>query len=435
MKFAIDLPKILYLALFISKFAKEAKYYNTNDLIKIAHEIKPELVRTRKDKKDYKFLDDTNLGGLRGNFSTLVTLRGYIKKNNKYTCYYGIGKTDRLFNAFKKGEIILDAEKYCAYTNNIELKKLLEKEAKNFSIREDQAHIKKFLEKNKDFKLVRDNTNFKKIAVLKSKDDKYFLRILFNTFTSDDVVEFNMLDYLKGPKIKQFNIHPLFAIPSYDNYWEEFYVIDSKEILTKTPLFMCFDKKAKKFYDNKGNVYPYLTLDESLEKISGQNGNIEERLAYDWKTVRTQIADDSIVQKSETEQEEFLVFLKNFLDWKRTFFIYDKKVVDYEVSSSGGVDVTLKFSGGTTQKLELEHKWKNYILHNHYKDPVWKDAWLYADEKWDFDNIKKIFSPYLTEYGDNIPRVFLCANDTTKEKEAYEVDWKNLTYSKIDIKD
>ena len=435
MGFTINLQKIVYLTLLISKFAKNEKYYNTNDLIKIANEIKPELVRTRKDKKDYKFLDDTNFGGLRGNFSTALTFRGFINRNNTYIAYYGFGSTDRLFNAFKNGEIILDAQEYCAYTNNIELKKALDKEINNFSIRESQAHIKIFLEKNKDFPLKRDTINFPKIAVLKSKSDQYFLRILFNTFKTENIVEFNMLKYLEGTKIKQFNIHPLFVIPSYDNSWEEFYVIDSREILINNPLLMYFDKKTKKFYDNNKNVYSYYTLDESLEKISDQNGNIEERLSYNWPKVKVQLVNDYVERTSEVEKDEFSLFLENFLHWKKSFSIYGKEAVDITVSSSGGPDVILTFSGGTTQKIELEHKWNNYILHKHYTSQAWQNVWLFADEKWDFNKITQIFSPYLSKHIDSIPRVFLCVNDETNEKESYEVDWNNLTYKKIDIKD
>ena len=434
MGFTIKLPKIVYLTLLISKFARNEKYYNTNDLIKISNKIKPQLVRTRND---YKFLDDTNFGGLRGNFSTALTFKGFINRNNKYIAYYGLGNNDRLFNAFKKGEIILDSQKYYAYTNNIELKKFLEKEINNFNIRESQAHIKIFLEKNEDFPLKRDTINFPKIAVLKSKNDQYFLRILFNTFKTENIIEFNMLKYLEGTKIKQFNIHPLFAIPSYDNCWEEFYVIDSKQILMNNPLFMYFDKKTKKFYDNNKNTYFYYTLDESLEKISAQNGSIDERLAYDWKKVRKQLVSNYVETTSEVQEEESSLFIKHFL--KRVngklFSIYDKDVVKFIVSSSGGPDVILTFAGGTSQKLELEHKWENYIRHRHYMSQAWKDVWLYADEKWDFDKIVQIFSPYLSKYIDSIPKVFLCVNDKTNEKESYEVDWNNLTYKKIDIKD
>ena len=353
MEYSINLPKILYLTLLISKFAKNEKYYNTNDLIKIANELQPKLVRLRKDKNDYKFLDDTNFGGLRGNFSTALTFRGFINRNNKYIAYYGLGNNDRLFNAFQKGNIILDSQKYCSHTNNIELLKILEKEINNFNIRESQAHIKIFLERNKEFPLKRDNINFPKIAVLKSEKNQYFLRILFNTFKNDNIVEFNMFNYLEGTKIKQFNINPLFVIPTYDNSWDEFYVIDSKEILINTPLFMYYDKKLKRFYDNNNNVYDYYTLSEALDKVQNQNGNISERLSYDWRIVRKQLVEDYVEKKSEVQKDEFSLFLENFLHWKKSFSIYQKDVVDITVSSSGGPDVIITYSGGTKQKIEL----------------------------------------------------------------------------------
>lgn len=433
MRYEVELPKILCLMLIISKFAKKEKYYNTNDLIKIANKIKPELVRLRKDKDDYKYFDDTNFGGLRGNFSTALTLKGFIKKNNSYSPYYGIGKTDRLFNAYKNGEIILDTHEYKAYTNNSELKKLLEFEARNLSIRENQAHIKVFLKRNKDFPLVRDEDNFKKICVLKSDNNQYFLRILFNTFTSDKVVEFNMYNYLSGPKVKQFNMHALFVVPSGDDIWSEFYVIDSKEILSKGPLLMYFDKETKKFYDVNGNVYTSYTLEESLNIVSDQNGNIQERLNYDWNELRKNIVEDTAVERNVVEEDEFSVFLNDYLKWKKEFTIYGKRVVNLIVSSSGGADVILEFAGGTTQKLELEHKWNNYILHQHYKSPVWKNAWLYAEEEWDFEKVKQVFSPYLSEYIDNIPKVFLCTDKNDGQKKAYEVNWSDLTYKKIKV--
>ncbi len=433
MKYKIELPKILCLTLVISKFAKNAKYYNTNDLIKIANKMKPELVRLRKDKKDYKYFEDTNFGGLRGNFSTALTLKGFIKKNNSYSRYYGIGKSDRLFNAFTNGDIILDYENYLAYTNKVELKNLLEQENKNYTIRESQAHIKIFLKNHPDFPLIRDINNFPKKCVLKSKNNKYYLRILFNTFISKDVIEFNLLDYLTGTKIKQFNMHALFVIPSDDNAWEKFYVIDSKELLTKNPLFLYYDIKNNKFYDNNKNEYPFMTLEESIEKISGQEGNIEERLKYKWKEIKKNIIDDSITNRKDVKESEYSTFVKNFLNWNTEFKIYDKEVTKVTESSSGGPDVIIEYSGGTTQNLELEHDWKSYISHKHYKSNAWKDSWLYADEEWNFEKIKKIFKPYLDNYSDNIPKVYLCTNKETHAKEAYEVDWDNLSYKKLDI--
>lgn len=433
MKYTVELPKILCLILIISKFAKKEKYYNTNDLIKIANKIKPELVRLRKDKNDYKYFDDTNFGGLRGNLSTALTLRGLVKKNNSYSPYYGIGKNDRLFNAYRNGDIILDSREYKAYTNNHELKKLLESEARNLSIRESQAHIKVFLKKNSTFPLVRDDINFKKICVLKSENDQYFLRILFNTFTSDKVVEFNMYNYLSGPKVKQFNMHALFVIPSEDNIWNEFYVIDSKEILTKGPLLMYFHKEIKKFYDANGNIYPSYTLEDSLKAVSDQNGNIKERLNYNWNELRKRIVEDTVVERSVVEQDEFSVFLNDYLKWEKEFTIYGKKVINLTVSSSGGADVILEFAGGTTQKLELEHKWNNYIIHQHYKSSAWEDVWLYAEEEWNFDKVKQVFSPYISEYINNIPKTFLCTDKNNGQKKAYEVDWLNFTYKEIEV--
>ena len=433
MKYEIKIPKILCLMLVISKFAKGEKYYNSNDLVKIANKIKPELVRLRKDKDDYKYFDDTNHGGLRGNFSTALTLRGFIKKNNSYSPYYGIGKTDRLFNAYKNGEIILDTNENKAYTNNLELKKILEFEARNLSIRESQAHIKVFLNKNKDFPLVRDEDNFPKKCALKSNSNQYFLRVLFNTFISDKVIEFNMLDYLSLRGVIQFNMHALFVVPSADDIWSEFYVIDSKEILSKGPLLMYFDKETKKFYDVNGNIYPSYSLEESLDIVSDQNGNIQERLNYDWNELRKNIVEDTVVERNVVEEDEFSVFLKDYLKWKKEFTIYGKRVVDLIVSSSGGADVILEFAGGTTQKLELEHKWNNYILHQHYKSSAWKNAWLYAEEEWNFEKVKQVFSPYVSEYIDNIPKVFLCTDKNDGQKKAYEVNWRDLTYKEIEV--
>lgn len=433
MKYEVKIPKILCLMLVISKFAKGEKYYNSNDLVKIANKIKPELVRLRKDKYDYKYFDDTNHGGLRGNFSTALTLRGFIKKNNSYSPYYGIGKTDRLFNAYKNCEIILDTNENKAYTNNLELKKILEFEARNLSIRESQAHIKVFLNKNKDFPLVRDEDNFPKKCALKSNSNQYFLRVLFNTFISDKVIEFNMLDYLSLRGVIQFNMHALFVVPSADDIWSEFYVIDSKEILSKGPLLMYFDKETKKFYDVNGNIYPSYSLEESLDIVSDQNGNIEERLNYDWNELRKNIVEDTIVERNVVEEDEFSVFLKDYLKWKKEFTIYGKRVVDLIVSSSGGADVILEFAGGTTQKLELEHKWNNYILHQHYKSSAWKNAWLYAEEEWNFEKVKQVFSPYVSEYIDNIPKVFLCTDKNDGQKKAYEVNWPDLTYKEIEV--
>lgn len=432
MKFTIGLPKILCLILLLYKHVKNIKYYNTNDLVLLANELKPKLVRLRKDKNDYKFLDDTNWGGLRGNFSTLLTFKGISKKNNRFTPNYSLSQADRLLNAVQKGEIIINTEDLCAYTCNSNLKKILEEEKLLYKIREEQAHIKKFLENNKDFPLQRDYKNFPKVAVLKTPDDVYFMRILFNRFNKN-IIEFNMFSYLSNSAIKVSNIHPLFIIPSEKNSWEEFLVIDNKEILLNPQLFIFYDKEKQEFCDKEGNKYKHYSLKKGIEVLSDQNGNADERLSYNWKKIRENMINDTVIIPTNVMQSEFSVFLENFLKWNAQFSILNKKVVDVKESSSGGADVILTFSGGTKQKLELEHKWNNYIAHEHYKNKAWKGCWLYANESWDFNKIKKIFAPYTSQYMECIPQIFLCTNPTTKNKEAYQVDWNDLSYKELDI--
>jgi len=103
--YEIKLPKVLFLALDIAQHYKKS-FFNTSDLTKLANQYSTELVRTRADKKDYKYLQDTKFGGLRGNFSTLLTWRGLVKKGSTVAGYYSIGKDDRILNAVQKGEIV-----------------------------------------------------------------------------------------------------------------------------------------------------------------------------------------------------------------------------------------------------------------------------------------------------------------------------------------
>ena len=435
MEYRINLPKIMYLTFLISKYVEDKVYFNTNDLNIAANKFEPELVRLRSDKEDYKFLDDTIFGGSRGNFSTVLTFKGIAKRGSKFIFYYSLGDSNRLFNAYHKAEIILDSKEMCAYTLKKDLAELLENECNNYTIREKQAHIKVFLEENKDFPLIRDTVNFSKIAVLKSENNQYFLRILFNTFKNAHTIEYNMVSYFQGNKIKKTNINALFAIPTYENSWDNFYAIDSKELLQNTPLFIYYDTISNIFYDEKGHVYSHYNLDEALLKISDLDGNLAERLTYSWKNVKDLFADTYTDVKKDLKETEFSIFLKKFLNLKMTFSIYGKRVVHVFESSSGGPDVVLTYAGGTTQKVELEHKWVNYTIHKHHKSLAWKDVWLYADEKWDFYKILHIFKPYLSEYIDCIPKVFLCTNEHTSEKEAYEVDWDTLTYKKVEITD
>ncbi len=271
------------------------------------------------------------------------------------------------------------------------------------------------------------------MAVLKSANNQYFLKILFNTYLSKDVMQFRMYNYLSGNMIKQYNLHALFVIPSKNNYWDKFYVIDCKEILEKTPLFINFNTKLCKFYDNNGNTYPHYTLEDALNSLSDQSGNMDERSAFNWSEKRKSLVSKTPLKLIKFQKSEFSVFIDNFLFWKKTFTVQGKSVISVAESSSGGPDVRLYFQDGTIQELELEHKWKNYVLHEHYKSRAWQGVWLYADEDWDFDTVKAVFSPYIKEHLDSIPKVFLCADKVDNVKKAYEVNWHSLTFSEIDI--
>lgn len=430
--FTVQLPKILCLALVISKYAKDVKYFNTNDLIEIANAKKSEMVRLRKDKAsyEYRYFEDTNFGGLRGNFSTVLTLCGLIQRKNRITGYYSIGPGERLINAVNKGDIILDRNDFIATTNSLDLKIMLENEARYLSIREAQAHIKVFLKNNPLFPLKRDNVNFKKICVLKSTSNQYFYRILFNTYAKPNVIEYNMLSYLEGPKIKRQNIHALFVVPNQDDYWGEFYVIDSKYLLQRAPLFLYFDTSRRVVYDKAGNTYPFESLSASLSHISDENGNSVKRLSYDPQKALERLVTRRVSASSTTTTEtEESVFIKNFLSnsLNNKLFIKGKLTKEYKIHRAG-VDVTIDFVDGTTQPLELEHKWSNYVSHGHQNSIAWKDAWIYANEKFDFTKIKMIFGPYKGLY---IPSVFLSSNPSTGSKEAYEVDWNTDTFTKL----
>src|SRR3989344_8742202 len=100
--YEIKLPKILFLSLDIAGFYSN-NFFNTNDLADLSNKYKSDLVRLKINKKDYKYLDDTRFGGLRGNFSTLLTLRGLVKRGSTIVNTYSLGRDDRLANAILKG--------------------------------------------------------------------------------------------------------------------------------------------------------------------------------------------------------------------------------------------------------------------------------------------------------------------------------------------
>ncbi|MBU4338455.1 hypothetical protein KKB43_03625 [Patescibacteria group bacterium] len=121
--YRVEIPKILFLALDIASFYRNS-FFNTNDLAELSNRYKSDLVRQRIDKKDYKYLEDTRFGGLRGNFSTLLTWRGLVKRGSAIINSYSLGKDNRLVNAICNGKIILNREDLSACTNDGALKNL-----------------------------------------------------------------------------------------------------------------------------------------------------------------------------------------------------------------------------------------------------------------------------------------------------------------------
>lgn len=424
---SVKVPKILFLALEIAKFFKK-QYYNTNDLTDLANKYQKVLVRTRADKKDYKYLEDTNFGGLRGNFSTLLTWKGFVKRGSLIVNTCSLGRDGRLVNAVCNGEIILNASDLTAHTNNARLKRLLEVEGWLFNVREGQAHIKAYLEKHPEIPLERDNVNFKKVSVVKSKKDQYFIRSIVNNFSERDVLEYNLLNLWEGIKLKKKNLHCLIVIPGEKNPWSEIRAVKIEDLLRHKPLLIEVNLKTQECKDKDGNVYKLYTLPVALETFSSGSENINERLAYDWEKLKR----NAVVLETdarEAKEDEYSVFVNNYLNWKKGFEIDGKTVVDIKVSSSGGPDVTLVYSGGTTQKVELEHQWKNYLDHGHYKDNAWSGSWIFAEEEWDAEKIKKLFGPLKKEHNTRIPDVFLCLEQD--ERKAYLANWDTGTFTQL----
>lgn len=249
--YKINLQKTFFLALEISSHYNKS-YYNTNDLVKLANQYKADLVRTRVDKKDYKFLDDTKFGGLRGNFSTLLTLKGFVKRGNKIIPFYSLGMDGRIVNAVNNGEIILDSSDLTANTTNERLKDLLEQEVFLSKVRENQAHIKVMLEKDSvKLGIKRDNT-FKKDSVVVSGSGQYFLRGLLNNFINNNTIEYNLYNYWSGKKIIKKNMHLLISIPSKDNSWAELYAIKFEDLIKNKPMYLMVSVDTKKCIDRIG---------------------------------------------------------------------------------------------------------------------------------------------------------------------------------------
>jgi hypothetical protein len=429
--YKINLQKIFFLALEISSHYNKS-YYNTNDLVKLANQYRVDLVRTRVDKKDYKFLDDTKFGGLRGNFSTLLTLKGFVKRGNKIIPFYSLGMDGRIVNAVNKGEIILDSSDLTANTVNEKLKNLLEQEVFLSKVRESQAHIKVMLKKKSaELGIKRDNI-FKKDSVVVSDKSQYFLRCLLNNFVNKNTIEYNLFSYWSGKKIIKKNMHLLISIPSKDNAWSELCAIKFEDLIKNKPMYLMVSVDTKKCIDRLGNIYSLYSLEQAKEEFSDGNANINERLTYKWRDLINRECSDEVEIQKEVKQQETWVFIDKFLKFKKTFSIDGKDVVEYSMSSSGGCDVLLKYSGGTAQKLELEHDWKNYLDHKHYENNAWSNAWLFAEEEWNPSLITRLFKPLKAQHGNRIPDVFLCFEK--EQRKAYKANWTDETFKEIELK-
>src|SRR3989339_1966817 len=243
--FSVKIPKILFLALDIASFYRRG-YVNTNDLSKYANQYKRDLVRLRADKSDYKYLDDTFSGGLRGNFSTLLTLQGLVKRGSLITKYYSVGRDNRLINAICNGEIILNKRDFTANTNNSSLKTLLESESWLLTVRETQAHIKVFLGKHPLIPLQRDAVYFPKESAVISKKGQFFIRALVNNYVDPNnrILEYNLIHLWEGKKIHKKNFHVLVVIPTRNNPWGQIFAIKNEDLWAHKPIFVQIDIKS-----------------------------------------------------------------------------------------------------------------------------------------------------------------------------------------------
>src|SRR3989344_2161503 len=274
--FKVEIPKILFLALDIASFYRN-NFFNTNDLTELSNRYKSDLVRLKVNKKDYKYLDDTRFGGLRGNFSTLLTWRGLVKRGSSIVNTYSLGRDDRLVNAIHNGEIILDPDGFVAHTENEKLKKLLETEVWFLNVRESQAHVKVMLSRNPNLPLKRDSDNFPKESVFVSTNVQYFIRSLVNNFINTNGIElqFSIINFWEGKKFKRFNLHPLFVLPHKDNPWGGgIYAIKNEDLWGKKPLLLNINLETKKCVDEKGNKYTLVPLEGAVQEFSKANANI-----------------------------------------------------------------------------------------------------------------------------------------------------------------
>jgi len=432
--YKIKLPNILFLALDIASFYRN-NFFNTNDLAQLSNRYKSDLVRLKVNKKDYKYLDDTRFGGLRGNFSTLLTWRGLVKRGSTIVNSCSLGKDSRLLNAICNGKIVLNREELSAYTNDEKLKNILETEVWLRNVRESQAHVKTMLGRNEKLPLKRDNASYAKQSVFKSSNGQYFIRSLVNNFidSNNTILQFNLINLWQGKKLKKKNLHPLIVLPTKENPWGDgIYAIKNEDLFNNKPLLINVNLLTETCQDKDGRSYKLYSLNEALAEFSTEDKNIKERLDYDWEELKKQYCETEVDYEVRKE-DEFSTFLRLFLDWKRNFTVDGKEVVDVKVISSGGPDVELIFSGGTKQKLELEHSWNSYLNHGHNTNNAFNNVWIFAEEEFNFGKIKKLFSEQKKENHDRIPDVFLSV-DKKGDRHAYIIDWETEKYKEIELK-
>ncbi|MFZ1019687.1 MAG: hypothetical protein WAN61_01690, partial [Minisyncoccia bacterium] len=210
------------------------------------------------------------------------------------------------------------------------------------------------------------------------------------------------------------------------------YALKNEDLYKNKPLLLNVNLSTKICQDKNGNSYKLYSLDEAIKEFSKENENIKERLNYSWEELKKQYCETEVDYEVRKE-DEFSTFLRLFLDWKRSFNIDGKEVVDVKVISSGGPDVELIFSGGTKQKLELEHSWNNYLDHGHNTNNAFSNVWIFAEEEFDFEKLKKLFSKQKEENHNRIPDVFL-AVDKKGNRHAYRINWETETYQEIELK-
>ena len=435
--YEIEIPQKLYLILKISPFTK-GLYCNTNDLIRFAEKYEAQEVRLRQDKADYKYGADTRAGGLRGNFSNLVTFLGFFKKGNSIRSYYGIGYKNQIMNAIHRGDVLLNIknEKYYAYTKSHALKQAIDREADLYLIREQQSHIDNYLKKHREIGLQRD-AHFPNESIVATKNNVSFLRAKINNYKDEEIIEYRLEPYWIGKKLRKDNIHLMIVIPNTQDGWGDQYAVSFEMLAENTPLFLYFNTATKQLYDEQENEYPVISMEKAKNSFSDRSANVELRLNYDWDNLKQEFwsAGQREQENKEFQKDEYSVFVDMFLQWNKQFQIEDKTVVDIAVSSSGGPDVRLTFAGGTEQKLELEHSWKNYIDHKHHQSNAWENCWLWAEEEWDESKVINLFTPHLRDNISRIPTHFLSIDKQDKKRKLFIVDWniKNTTKVLLDF--